>query len=159
MNKTIQSLTSCRQTAKRISELVNKFAGDLNLIRVKWQNKNRSLASLDLMQFYDFVKSMPFKPDEKPIEVIARPYFLASKYFNGRDCKKATILMASYLKLKKIPFQLVGSSNRPTQEIHHIFTRGFIGGKFRDIDATYPENRIFVKKHNTNEVVFYDSRQ
>lgn len=157
MPRTLTPLRSSEQTAREISRIVNRFYSDLNLLlyRRRGSAKSSALAKMNLQEFYDFIKNIPFRIDTKPVEFVARPYYIMKE--PGIDCKKKTIMIASFLKLHGIPFQLIGSSVRPDQRIHHIFPRGFINRKWHTIDATYPENRIFTDKRNTREVLFYDS--
>jgi hypothetical protein len=157
MPRTIKPLKDCYQTAREIARIVNRFYGDLYLllIRRRGQKKSVSLDQLNLQEFYDFIKNIPFKTDEKPVEFVARPWYVMKE--KAIDCKKKTVMVASYLKIHGVPFQLIGSSVRPDKKIHHIFARAFINRKWRTIDATYPENELFEGRTNTREVVFYDS--
>lgn len=157
MKRTLTPLKNCEQTADEIARIVNRYYKDLNLILYRRRSgRSGPIGKMTLTEYYDFIKNIPFEVDEKPIEFVARPYYLMKR--NSADCKKKTIMIGSYLKLHGIPFQLVGSSIRPDRRIHHIFPRALINGKFRTIDATYPSNRIFKDRNNTREVLFYESK-
>jgi hypothetical protein len=159
MKRVLTPLSDCTQTAREIKRIVNTYYADLNLClyRRGANGKSQPIGKMNLQDFFNFVKNIPFKIDKRPVEYVARPYLLMQKNIDGLDCKKKTIMIASWLKSHKTPFQLVGSSIRHDGKIHHIFPRGFIGGRWRPIDATYPNNRLFQKKNNTAEVIFYDS--
>lgn len=159
MKRVLTPLKDCFQTAREIKNIVNRFYSDLNIILYKRgaSGQSQAIAKMTLQEYFNFIKNIPFKPDNKPVEYVARPYYLMKRNIGGLDCKKKTIMIASFLKLHGIPFQLIGSSIRPDKNIHHIFTRARIRGRWRTVDATYPENRLFQNKRNTAEVVFYDT--
>lgn len=157
MPNTTEPLKNARQTAAKIAFLINKYAGDLHLISIETPAGRKRLDELTLLQFFNFAKNIPYKLDEKPIEVVGRPYRLLSDRLGGLDCKKKTCLCGSYLKQNGIPFQLIGSSDRADKRIHHIFTKAKIKGRWRVVDSTYARNRLFGNKSHTKEVVFYDS--
>ena len=159
MKRTLTPLSDCGQTAREIARIVNRYYKDLDLILYLRPGGRQSqpIGKMTLQEFFNFIKNIPFKVDEKPIEYVARPYYIMKE--RGIDCKKKTIMVASFLKLHDIPFRLIGSSIRPDGKIHHIFPRAFINRQWRTIDATYPENQIFRGRHNTTEVIFYDSKQ
>ena len=160
MKRTLTPLKDCDQTAREIRRIIERFCGDLYLCLYGRYSGTpgpaRSLADMTLQDYFNYVKNIPFTTDTKPVEFVARPYYLIKKR-RAADCKKKTILIGSWLKLHKVPFQLVGSSIRPDGKIHHIFPRGFINGKWRDIDATYADNVLFKKRDATAEEIFYDS--
>jgi hypothetical protein len=106
-------------------------------------------SDLSLQEFFNLVKDIPYRRDPRPVEVVARPYYLFKHRNLGIDCKKKTIAMASYLKANGIPYRLIGSSNRPDRKIHHIFPQALIDGEFKNVDATYSQYRLFQAKNVT----------
>jgi hypothetical protein len=83
------------------------------------------------------------------VEVIARPKHLLNQAMAGLDCKKKSILVGSYLKGKNLNFRLIGSSNKKNKNIHHVFPQVKSGSVWKNLDATYPNNRIFETKRVT----------
>jgi hypothetical protein len=158
MGVTVERLSDKSQTASRIKELVSKFSGDLKKISLKKGSRLVPLASLPLSEYFDFVKNLPYRRDKKPVEVVARPaLLLTSDTFAGNDCKKKSILMASYLKENGIPYRFVGSSNRKDGSIHHIFVQGLFrvndSKEWLNLDATYANYRPFGRKMVTKAVI------
>ena len=138
-----ESLFDKGQTARRIKQLVSKYASDLDNIYLDEDGDKKPVSSLSIIDFFDVVRLIPYRKDMKPIEVIARPYYIFKHRNLGMDCKKKSLLMSSYFSLKKIPCRFIGSSKRPDKRIHHIFVQAKIhadgspSSKFENYDATY----------------------
>lgn len=136
-------LNSKYRTVKEIKNAVHKYASDLKLFP--------QLLKMSIVQYYDFVKSIPYIRDVKNSEIVSRPKYLLT-IFNSLDCKKKSILMASFMYLKYGPdsYRFVLSSNRPDGKIGHIFTQiRDESGAWINADATYPKNQFGAKKRVT----------
>lgn len=144
--RTEEPLYDRHQTADKIKWLIDNFAGDLKEIDCLMGNGKFPLASLSLANFHKFVRLIPYKMDRRPVERIARPKWIIENAAKGIDCKKKAILMGSWCKVNGIPFRLIGSSCRRDKKIHHIFPQAFLGGEFKNIDATYSDYRIDEQK-------------
>ncbi len=147
-------LTDKSQTAAAMYDLVEKFATDV-----------KQFANLPLPKFFRKVANMPYKQDRAGREVVARPWWgMALARGGGIDCKKKSIIIAAWFRLRGIPFRFVGSSSKRVlfgkPPIHHVFPQGYFcaddyGCEWRNVDATYPQNRLFQKKpHVTRAVIF-----
>jgi hypothetical protein len=149
-----QPLKDKAQTAKKIKELVDKFYLDLDSIFVMNRGVNTKVPDLSLSDFFNLVKNIPYRRDPKPVEVVARPYYLFKYRTLGLDCKKKTILCAAYFKYRGLPFRFIGSSDRPDRKIHHIFPQVKIDNEYLNFDATYDNYKMFApKKVTTMEVL------
>lgn len=122
---------------------MDHFAGDLK--------RFPKIMKMDLQQFFDYVKKIPYQRDIPQKEVVSRPLYLLT-IFPALDCKKKSILMLSFIALKygKNAGRLVLSSNRPDGQIGHIFTQFYNGTDWINADATYPQNILGQKKRVTN---------
>lgn len=136
-------LSSKEQTVKEIKNAVNSFHSDL----LKFPH----LVKMSIAEYYNFVKNIPYVQDVKDTEIVSRPLYLLT-VFKALDCKKKSILFASYMLLKfgRGSYRFVLSSNRPDGSIGHIFTQIKNGDKWTNADATYSRNRIGQKKRVTN---------
>ncbi len=130
--------------------LVEKFYRDLEKFFVRVHGRTVPVSKMSIVQYHDMVRTLPYRQDTKPIEVVARPKHLFRHRRMGLDCKKKGILVGSYLRLKGIPYRFVGSSNKKNGRIHHVFPQAFISGQWKNIDATYPHYKPFTKKKVTN---------
>jgi hypothetical protein len=144
-----QPLHSKYQTGKRMYQLVDKTAEDLKTIYFA----GKPLCDISLFDYFRFIRTIPYRRDPRPREIIARPAHLL-KYRNaGLDCKKKAILLAAYAKMNGIKYRFIASSRRPDKRIHHVYPEMEISNRMIDTDATYPENRINMKKPATKKIV------
>ena len=136
-------LKSKYRTVREIKNSVSRFARDLE--------EFPELMKMSILQYYNYVKTIPYIRDARSAELVSRPKYLLS-IFPALDCKKKSILMASFMRLKYGPdsYRYVLSSNRPDGKISHIFTQFYIDGKWINADATYPHNAFGAKKKVTN---------
>lgn len=141
-----ETLRDKAQTARNMYRFIDRYFHDLDTIKT---SDGRPLSKLSLKEFFDLVRLIPYRQDNKPIEVIARPKHILTFSGNGMDCKKKAILISSYLKRNRIPYRLVGSSRKPSGKIHHVFPQAFIAGQWENLDATYSNYRPFAVKRVT----------
>lgn len=131
-------------------QLIRSYARDLDTTYLRGRSGLRSLSSLSLPAFYNLVKNIPYKRDSKPIEVIARPKIILSKFMNGRDCKKAAILMGAWFHRRGVPYRLMTVSTRRDRAVHHVFPQvRSMNGDWLNVDATYPDQKLFERKRVT----------
>jgi hypothetical protein len=131
------------QTVAEIKKMIRDFHRDLL--------EFPALIGMNINEYYDFVKNIPYVRDVKKIEITSRPKYLLTM-FDALDCKKKSILMGSYMKLNHgdKSYRLCLSSNSPDKNIKHIFTQIFLNGNWINADATYSKNKIGQKKRVTN---------
>ena len=143
-----EPLRNKAQTAERIKSLVARFASDLDNVSISCNGDTFStpLSDFSLPAFFNFVRNIPYRKDGAPVEVVSRPYYILKHKDLGMDCKKKSLLLGAYCKLKKIPFRFVGTSNRKDKKIHHIFVQGLIDGEYKNLDATYSSYSMFQPK-------------
>lgn len=132
------------QTGDRMYDLVIRFARDLESVMVG----DRSASDLTIEEFFDFVRRLPYRRDTRPIEIVARPYYIISRMSSGLDCKKKGILIAAWAECNNVPWRFIASSIRKDGRKHHVFPQLYIRGKWRNVDATYPEYRLYGSKSN-----------
>lgn len=125
--------------------IIEQFSDDLDHIRIIYNGNNETpFSRLSLLEAFDVIRSIPYKQDTAPVEVVSRPAFITNE--TGADCKKKSILMGSYLKKNGIPFRLVAVSTMPDKRVHHVFTQGFINGEWKNLDPTYSNAVPFKSK-------------
>ena len=136
-------LKSKYRTVQEIRHAVNNYCDDLSLFP--------PLLNMDLPNYFNFVKQIPYTRDIKNNEIVSRPKFLLT-IFTALDCKKKSILMGSYMRMKHGPgsYRFCLSSSRPDGNIGHIFTQVLANGQWINADATYSNNKLGAKKKVTN---------
>ena len=143
MNVKLENLFDKYQTVTEIKRMIGSYYKDLESFP--------ELIAMDVEQYFDFVKNIPYIRDVKKTEIVSRPKFLLT-VFDALDCKKKSIIMGSFMKLKygDGSYRLCLSSNSPDKVIKHIFTQININGNWINADATYSKNRIGQLKRVTN---------
>jgi len=148
-----QNLSDKKETAEKMYYLVNRYFRDLSKFKTKKNGKIVPVTELNIIEFFDLVRSIPYRKDVKPIEVVSRPKYILKFRKSGADCKKKGILMGAYLKYNNLPYRFMSSSRKPSGRIHHVFPQIFINGKWKNLDATYSHYKPFQKKIVTNSEV------
>jgi hypothetical protein len=136
--------------------LAERYHGDLKKILLRRGDKARPLSSLPLRDFYNFVRSIPFKRDRRPVEVVGRPARIL-KLSGGLDCKKKGVLIGAYFRDHGLvpgrDWRYVATSRRSDGQIHHVFPQLLVGSTvdccWRNVDATYPDDELFAEKKVT----------
>ena len=141
------------QTGNKIKYLIENYYTDLDKIFTKKGKRYIPISKLSLFEFYNMIRKIPYRKDNAPVEVIARPFHIMNHKSMGMDCKKKCIMIGSYLRYHKMPYRIMSSSRRPTKEIHHVFPQVKIGNKWRNLDATYNHNKPLEFKTVTNHEV------
>lgn len=135
MRVRVDALRSRKQTGKQIYAIAKKFKRDLEPFK-EW--------SLD--QFYDYVHSIPFSTDPVNTEIVSRPaYLLDREIFPALDCKKKTILLASFFELQGWDYLLVASSEN-SGDPHHVFILLWNGEDWVPVDATLEKDYLYAPK-------------
>jgi hypothetical protein len=153
MNVARQKLVDKVQTAAGMKKLVRDFAHDLDKLYLNYGGKPVPLSKLPLERFHRLVREIPYKMDDKPIEVLMRPYY-AIKFRNGGiDCKKKAILMAAWAECNRLHWRFIASSRRPDKRKHHVYPQIKLSGEWTNSDATYRHYRIGENKTVTSEEI------
>jgi len=141
------------QTGRLMYSLSTDYADDLDDVILKNGNTACQLSDLDLKEFYDFVRGIPYRRDTKPIEVVSRPRYILENVNKGMDCKKKSLLFGSWFTKQGfsplIDWRFMAVSMRPDKHFHHVFPQIKLNGKFQNTDATYKHYRIFSTPHYT----------
>ena len=131
-----EPLSSKDQTGRRMYAIVDQFHGDL---RTATTDAGTPMSRLSMPAFFNFVKDIPYRRDEKPVEVLARPAHILKFARLGMDCKKKNSLMAAWCRAQNppVPYRFIASSSRDDKRVHHVFCQAMIDGKWTTMDPTY----------------------
>lgn len=149
MNVKREDLFDKNQTGAEMKRLVNSYSNDLKNIYITFEGKQTALADLPVEYFFSIVKDIKYKIDSKPVELLMRPYYAMKFRKNGLDCKKKSILMASFAKANNIPYRFIASSIRKDKRKHHVFPQLFINEQWVNFDCTYNNYYIGQEKELT----------
>jgi hypothetical protein len=141
------------QTAKKIKRIINDYKNDLRAVHIVKNGVEIPISDLPLLDFFRYVKNIPYRKDKTPLEILVRPYYILKHQGLGMDCKKKSILIGAYCKLNNIPVRFIGSSKRIDKRVHHIFPQIFDNGEWKNFDATYNYYHPFENKILTHAEV------
>lgn len=150
MVRTIIDLRSKDETGEKMYYLIRMYFNDLKKLFVKMNGECIPLMDLSLKQFFNYVSKIPYRKDQKPIEIVSRPKHIIRLRKLGMDCKKKGILIGSYLRGNGKTYRLATSSKKLNGRIHHVFPQMLSGNKWLNVDATYPHYKLFQPKRVTN---------
>lgn len=134
-------------------KIVSRTAGDLRSLMCGTNGQKIRADKMPLVEYFNYVKDIPYRRDPKPREIIARPLHIARFQNFGADCKKKSIMIAAWLKANKIPFRFIASSRRPDKRVHHVFPQGKISGQWINLDATYKNGKIAMPRNDTKQEI------
>ncbi len=132
---TRRKLIDARQTGKLMHKMIEKYHMDM-----------APYASLSYLEIFDLVKSLPFRPDPKGVELLKRPYYTIKRIGAGGDCDDKTIVVCSWAEIVGIPWRIMGVGNRTDPSIFskiklsHVRPELYIGGRWISFDCTYEFN-------------------
>lgn len=133
-------------TGRRMYAL-SRFSGDLGRVYVRRQRRPVALAKLPLTEYHDFVRRIPYRRDDKPVEVVSRPKYILQCAGGGADCKKKAILLGAWFQARGLrplrQWRFIAVSKRPDREIHHVLPQVLVSGVWRNADATYKYMRLY----------------
>ena len=139
MGKTVKGTIETLESRAQSGESIYKSA--------LFYNDLGNLLDTSLTQFFNFVKDIPYKEDSDPNEIVSRPkWLLDKKLFPGLDCKKKATLMGAWFNAHGVPWRLVAISERPDKQIHHVFVQALLEGKWKNVDPTYSDFKLFEPK-------------
>lgn len=127
----LTELQGPEQTAAEMARLAVQYSGDLG-----------ELSKKPLIDFFRFVRALPYRRDPAGVETISRPALLLRPDYPWRDCDDKAILIAAWLVANGRPFAFYAFSElaggRP---LHHVCaaTRD-AAGNVLPLDATYKKN-------------------
>lgn len=120
-----------------------KYTGGLMTeLSVRYQNDVSEYGHFSIIQFFDFVKNIPYKPDPKKQEFLQRPYYTLKQRGKGGDCDDKAICLGAYCVLASIPFRFVALGRKRDGRLHHVVIEILLGDLWVHLDATYSFNTI-----------------
>ncbi len=145
----VEPLINKEQTGRRMYRLVEQFHGDLRCVYLVAGVRRVPVADISLPGFHSLVRAIPYRRDDAPIEVVARPIRIFRRREDGMDCKKKGILLGAWARCNRVPFRFVAASSRKDRKIHHVYPELRYRGRWTNADATY--SHYMLGQHNPGE--------
>jgi len=149
IHREIAPLTDKAQTVTKMYRLAEDFSRDLDGFIVN----GKRIPRMSMIEFYEYVRGIPFRRDREPVEWIGRPEVLLKASASGLDCKKKAVLLGAFFERKNIPrsrWRYVVVSRRADGEPHHVLPQIKLAGSWYNFDATYGADRPFDNKRVTS---------
>jgi transglutaminase-like putative cysteine protease len=97
-------------------------------------------AHYGLLEIFDLIRAVPFREDSPYEEVLMRPRYTMSLMGHGGDCDDFAIALASWARLRGIPYKFIAVRRNDKNLLHHVAVLLYINGKWLPFDATYNFN-------------------
>ena len=110
-------------------------------------------ASLSLIEMFNRVKNLPYRPDPVDIETLMRPSYTMAMSGSGGDCDCKAITLASYAKLHSIPYRFVAIRRPGRKNLHHVALELYVSNRWLFCDPTYSFNVIGRTREEAERVV------
>jgi hypothetical protein len=110
-------------------------------------------AHLSLMQVFDLIKNLPYRPDPVDIETLMRPSYTMTMRGTGGDCDCKALALASYARLHGIPYRFVAIRRPGRKNLHHVAVELYINNRWLFADPTYSFNVIGRTREEAERVV------
>jgi transglutaminase-like putative cysteine protease len=97
-------------------------------------------ASLSILEIFDRIKNLPYRPDPVCVETLMRPAHTMNMRGTGGDCDCKAIALASYARLYKIPFRFIAIRRIGRKTLHHVALELYVNNEWMFLDPTYRFN-------------------
>lgn len=110
-------------------------------------------ASLSLIEIFDKIKNLPYRPDPVDIETLMRPAYTMTGTGSGGDCDCKALALASYAKLHSIPFRFIAIRRPGRKVLHHVALELYYSNRWLFADPTYRFNVLGRKREEAERVI------
>jgi len=97
-------------------------------------------ASLSVLEIFDRIKNLPYRPDPVNVETLMRPSYTMAMKGSGGDCDCKAVALASYAKLNAIPYRFIAIRRPGRKTLHHVALELYISNRWLFLDPTYRFN-------------------
>jgi len=120
---------SAETTGRYMYQMVDKYYLDM-----------LPLAHLNILDIFDFIKNLPYNNDDLSSEVLCRPALLLTGTAISGDCDDKAIALASWAKIRGIPYRFITVRSFDQQTLHHVYPQLYINSAWMTFDPTYNFN-------------------
>jgi hypothetical protein len=99
-------------------------------------------ASLSLLQVFDLIKRLPYRPDPVSVETLMRPSHTMAMRGSGGDCDCKSLALASWARLQSIPYRFIAIRRVGRKHLHHVAVELYTHNNWLFCDPTYSFNTI-----------------
>ena len=110
-------------------------------------------AHLSLLQVYEIIKNLPYRPDPLCTETLMRPSHTMNMRGTGGDCDDKAIAMASYARLFNIPYRFLAIRRYGRKSLHHVAVELYTNNEWLFLDPTYSFNSFGRKRDEAERLI------
>jgi len=132
---------SAKTTGKLMYQVVDLYYKDM-----------APYASLSLIEIFDRIKNLPYRPDPVNIETLMRPAYTMTNRGSGGDCDCKALALASYAKLHGIPYRFIAIRRPGRNNLHHVALELYVSNRWLFADPTYSFNVLGRKREEAERV-------
>lgn len=110
-------------------------------------------ASLSIIEIFDKIKNLPYRPDPINVETLMRPKYTMNMQGNGGDCDCKAVALAAYAKLNSIPYRFIAIRRPGKKNLHHVAVELYTNNGWLFCDPTYSFNVIGRTREEAERVV------
>jgi hypothetical protein len=109
--------------------------------------------SCSLLQIFDIIKNLPFRPDPVLTETLMRPAHTMNMRGSGGDCDDKSIALASWARLFNIPYRFIAIRRPGRKSLHHVAVELYTHNEWLFCDPTYSFNVIGRKRVEAERLI------
>lgn len=110
-------------------------------------------AHLSLLQVFDIIKRLPYRPDPLTTETLMRPCHTMQMRGTGGDCDDKAIALAAYARLFNIPYRFIAIRRANRKNLHHVAVELYTNNRWLFCDPTYSFNTIGRKRDEAERLI------
>ena len=110
-------------------------------------------ASLSLLEIFERIKNLPYRPDPPSVETLMRPSHTMQMRGTGGDCDCKALALAAWCRLHSIPFRFIAIRRPGRKSLHHVALELYYKDKWIFADPTYRFNTLGRKRDEAERVV------
>jgi len=110
-------------------------------------------ASYSMLEVFDRIKKLPFRPDPVTTETLMRPSHTMNMRGTGGDCDDKAIALASWARLFSIPYRFVAIRRHGRKFLHHVAVELYTHSRWLFLDPTYSFNTIGRKRDEAERLI------
>lgn len=133
---------SAKQTGKLMHQMVDRYYMDMV-----------PYVTMTLSEIFNAIKNLPFRPDPESEETLMRPAYTMLQMGNGGDCDDKCIALASWCRLKGIPYRFIACRRADKPRLHHVMCQIYVIDEWIDADPTYNVNVLGLRREHYRECV------
>jgi len=127
MNLSVENVNSAEEIGEIMREMVERYHRDM-----------MPFYCLSVLEVYNYIKELPYRLEDGAFQILSRPAYCIHGLAPFVACANKSIMLASYMELKGIPYRFVLCNHKKGDQLDHVFLEILTKNKkWLKIDPTY----------------------